>query len=110
LIPPKPISMTVCRYGGVEGTLRRSSIVTGSRLSAFVVYVNLPTWQVIPHGQALNCPEYRADVVDYLQFRYASGPHLVVSVDVGGCPLTSNGSRTIWGAAIGQRLATWGGV
>jgi hypothetical protein len=105
MIPAKPISMEVCRYVGLVGTFLRSHAVTGSQLSAFVAYTNRRSWEVIT--SPINCASDDGDA-DYLRFRYSSGPDLVVLVDIGGCPITSNGLRTIYGQN-GRRLAMWVG-
>ena len=113
IVPPTPGVMTVCRYAGFNqkvkfGTLEASRVVRGAALSAFVAYVDETNWQTVKPGVAINCPMSQGSQ-DLLEFEYPSGPSLIVSVAIGGCPLVSNGLRTVWGGAIGARIAAWVG-
>jgi len=113
LVPAGSSSMTVCRYAGLnqkveEGTLERSLVVTGRSLSAFVTYADLKTWQVMRPGSVFSCPMSEG-LVDVLLFVYPSGSPVTVTVDIGGCPLASNGTHTVWAGPIGSRLTQWVG-
>ena len=105
--------MTICRYAGGNqavktGTLERTRMVRGQQLTAFVSYVNKPTWQVITEPALYNCPVDQGSL-DVLRFVYPSGPGVSVTVDLGGCSFVTNGSRTISGHEIGVRLGSWVG-
>jgi hypothetical protein len=113
LVPAGPTFMTVCRYSGLnqkvpEGSLERSLVVSGTTLSGFVTYADLKTWQVVRPGTAFGCPMSEG-LVDALLFVYPSGPDVTVTVDIDGCPLATNGSRTVWAESIGSRLTAWVG-
>jgi hypothetical protein len=113
LAPEGPIYVTICRYAGLNqevrpGQLERSDVLDGSQLDGFVRYLDTTKWETVPRNGAFNCPASEGST-DILIFRYPDLSQATVSVDIGGCPFASNGQMTVWGYAIGQRLAQWVG-
>ncbi len=114
LVPPGAESMTVCRYAGLNqpvevGSLERSHVVSGPQLTAFLAFVNMPSWQVISGTAVYNCPADQGST-DLLMFTYSSGPSVDVDVDLEGCSFATNGVRTVNGYEIGMRLTAWVGA
>jgi hypothetical protein len=108
LVPPSPAYLTTCRYAGLnqkvkDGALEKSRVTSGSDLNSFVRYLDQSSWQVVN-----PCPMSTGQV-DLLQFAYPTGPDVIVSVDADGCEFVSNGSFTVWGGSIVQRLKAWVG-
>ncbi len=77
-------------------------------LRALVAFVNSSNWQVIRQPQTYMCP-YDDGQADIVELVYPSGPDVAVQVSLRGCRFASNGTRTVGGYAIGQRLAAWVG-
>lgn len=114
LVPPGPTYATICRYGpldakGNPGPLQRTHVVANPELRALVAFFNSSKWQVISQPAAYSCPLDDGQV-DIAEFVYPSGPGVTVTVELRGCSFASNGTRTVDGYAIGQRLATWIGT
>lgn len=111
--PSAPVYVTICRYAGLNqtvkpGTLERSRVLMGPQLASLVAYLDEPNWGRVPAGGSVNCP-MSIGSLDILQFVYTSAPDVTLSVDVGGCSFVSNGQRTVWGGSIAQRLAEYVG-
>ncbi len=111
--PVPPVTVTICRYAGLNqsvrsGDLERSRVLRGSQLAALVGYIDEPSWESVSPTQSYNCP-MSIGSIDILHFGYTTGPDVTLSVDIGGCPFVSNGFKTIWGGSIGQRLAVYVG-
>lgn len=114
MVPTGPVDMTVCRYAGLNqkvkfGRLEASRVVNGAALATFVGYVDMTSWQTVKPGVTDFCPMSQGSE-DLLEFVYRSGPSVVVSVAIGGCPFVSNGAMTISGGAIGARVGAWVGA
>jgi hypothetical protein len=112
--PSAPLSVTICRYAGLNqqvpaGDLERSRVLGGSQLAGLVAYVDDPGWETVSINEAFSCP-MSIGSVDVMRFVYSSGPGVTLSVDINGCPFVSNGQKTVWGGAIGQRLAEYVGT
>jgi hypothetical protein len=105
--------VTICRYAGLNqqvpvGHLERFRVLVGSQLAGLVAYVDHPGWQTVPLNGVFSCP-MSTGAVDIMRFGYSSGPDVTLSADVNGCPFVSNAQKTVWGGAIGQRLAEYVG-
>lgn len=113
LVPPGPTYATICRYAGLNVTpdprgLVRSAELVGPKLEALVALMNSPDRQIIVHPEYYNCPldDGQADLVE---FYYAPGPAVTVTVEVTGCGFASNGVRTVAGYGLARRLAVLAG-
>ncbi len=110
LVPPGPVSASVCRYEGLNGpvaagSLVRSHVVSGPALDNLVALFDSPQWQVITNPAGYFCPLDNG-AKDVVRFIYTSGPSVDVSVDLEGCTFASNGVRTVAGSVLGQRLGS----
>jgi hypothetical protein len=111
--PTAPISVTICRYAGLDqqvksGDIERSRVLVGQQLANLVGDVDNPGWQTVSFVGPISCP-ISTGAVDSMRFVYSSGPDVTVSIAVNGCEFLSNGRRTVWGGPVAQTLAEYVG-
>lgn len=94
LVPGHPVIGTYCDFVSVPGadmrsvtTLRKSGTLSGAQLKSVLDAVRRP----FEPGMPGCAPSLRGEHL-LLLFRYTSGPDVMVSMDLRGCPGVNNGS------------------
>jgi hypothetical protein len=92
LVPPGPVAMRLCRYTSLNADPRLSLEFTIKLVANFAHVVHdfdaIPS---TPSNRSSSCPNDDGATV-LVTFGYRSGHADTVSVDIGGCPMLSNGS------------------